>query len=121
MTNRTGPLNTLAKLSTYRLVQEKSSGLFFGQGREPDTERARAWVFTSDEVLVLVREWFGGDHGMELVNIEPCSKADYYSWRGRKAGAAKSHKKTLAVRKNGKLGGKHKTKISAKPEADTAQ
>lgn len=110
MTNRTGPNNTLAKLSTYRLVQEKSSGLFFGQGREPDSERARAWIFNDEEVLALIREWFGGDHGVELVNLHGCTRHDYYSWRGRKAGAAKSWKKTLAVRKNGKLGGKHKSK-----------
>lgn len=83
-----------------KFIQEKSTGLFFSRQLIPDSERSRAWLFNEHELLAAVRQRFGGDHGMELVNLLPCDHAEFFRWCGRKGGSVSSPRKTRAVSKN---------------------
>ena len=47
-----------------------------------------------------------------ITNEQPMSLSQYAAMLGRKGGSAKSERKTLANRKNGKLGGRPKKEQS---------
>src|SRR5688572_20684337 len=88
------------KHTELKFIQEKASGLFFGRDHTPTVERDKGWLYNEKEALAQVRAHYGGDHGMDLVNLLPCEQTEFYRWCGRRGGLVKSPKKTRAVRKN---------------------
>lgn len=138
------------KYKELKLIQEKASDLFFGPPDEekhhhPLFPREEAWLFDERQVLEVIRQRFGGDHGADLVRVLPCDKEEFYRWCGRKGGMTRSYRKSKSSAANArrskgtkrnysqeeiqrrterlvKYWADRKAKtISATPEADTAQ
>lgn len=92
------------KVTPFKFLVERSSGLFFGPVTTIDGEhqpihaRDKGWLYNDEQRLAVIRDYFGGDAGANYVDISPPTTREYNGWMGRKGGAAMSARKTQANR-----------------------